>query len=375
MIDRITQELDKGNILLNIFLDLSKAFDTLDHEIMLYKLEYYGVTGPALQLLRSYLSDRKQYVEFENVKSDQSNIKTGVPQGSILGPLLFVIYVNDISLASKIFTAIIYADDTSLSSTLNTFRCNTNVNINNELSKISEWLKVNKLSLNTKKTKAMIFHMPQKQVTAPTLEIDETSIEFVNSFNYLGITIDKHLSWQDHINSIANKISKYIGIINKLKKYVFPKTLLLMYNSFILSSLNYGILVWGYNTNKLSKLHKRADRVICKSKFNAHTDPLFQNLQILKIEDLHKLNVLKFYYKLIHKKIPQYFHTNMILAHHSHIHSYPTRNNKKLVAPKIRHEFARKCIRYSITQIVNTTPLCITEKMYTYSLQGLSKYI
>ena len=147
MIDRITQELDRGYTPLNIFLDLSKAFDTLDHEIMLYKLEYYGVTGPALQLLRSYLSDRKQYVEFENVKSDSMIIKTGVPQGSILGPLLFVIYVNDISLASKFFTAIIYADDTSLSSTLNTFRCNTNVNINNELSKISEWLKVNKLSL------------------------------------------------------------------------------------------------------------------------------------------------------------------------------------------------------------------------------------
>ena len=138
MIDRITSELDKGNTPLNIFLDLSKAFYTLDHKIMLYKLKYYEVTGPALELLRSYLSDRKQYVEFENVKSDSSNIKTGVPQGSILGPLLFVIYVNDISLASKIFTAIIYADDTSLSSTLNTFSCNTNVNTNNELSKISE---------------------------------------------------------------------------------------------------------------------------------------------------------------------------------------------------------------------------------------------
>ena len=133
MIDGITQELDKGNTPLYIFLDLFKVFDTFDYEIMLYKLEYYGVTGPALHLLRSYLSDRKQYVAFENVKSDSSNIKTGVPQGSILGPLLFVIYVNDISLASKIFTAIIYADATSLSSTLNCFRCNTNVNTNNKL--------------------------------------------------------------------------------------------------------------------------------------------------------------------------------------------------------------------------------------------------
>ena len=102
-----------------------------------------------------------------------------------------------------------------------------------------------------------------------------------------------------------------------------------MYNSFILSSLNYGILVWGYNTDRLYKLQKRAVIVISKSKFNAHTDPLFQNLQILKTEDLHKINVLTFYYKLINKNIPQYVHTNMILAQHSHIHSYPTRNNKK----------------------------------------------
>ena len=121
--------------------------------------------------------------------------------------------------------------------------------------------------------------MPQKQVTTLKLEIDGTSIEFVNGFKYFGITIDKHLNWQDNINSIANKISKYIGILNK-QKNVSPKTLLLMYNFAILSSLNYGILVWGYNTDRLFKLQKRAAGVISKSKFNAHTDPLFQNLQI-----------------------------------------------------------------------------------------------
>ena len=173
--------------------------------------------------------------------------------------------------------------------------------------------------------------MPQKQVTNPKLEIDGTSIECVNSVNYLGTTIDKHLNWQDH--------------------------------SFIPSSLNYGISVWGFNTNRLFKLQKRAVRVISKSKFNAHTDPFSKTYRFIKKEDLHKLNVLTFYYKLIHKNISQYFHTNMILAQHSHIHSYPTRNNKKLVAPKIRHEFARKCIKYNITQIVNTTPFCITGKM------------
>ena len=109
------------------------------------------------------MSDRKQYVEFENVKSDSINIKTCIPQGSILSPLLFSIYVNDISLARKKFTAIVYADDTSLLSPLNTFRCTTNVNINNELSKIRYCLKVNKLSLNTKKTKSDDFSHASKK--------------------------------------------------------------------------------------------------------------------------------------------------------------------------------------------------------------------
>ena len=177
--------------------------------------------------------------------------------------------------------------------------------------------------------------MPQKQVTAPQLKIDGIDIECVNTFNYLGIKIDKYLNWQYHVNSIANKISKYIEILNRLKKYLSPKTLLLMYNSFILSSLNYGILVWGYNTDRLIKLPKRAVRVVSKSKFNEHTDLIFKNLQILRIEDLHKLHILKFYYQLIHENIPVYFCTNMTFKLHSHVHSYPTRNNKKLVAPKI----------------------------------------
>ena len=167
-----------------------------------------------------------------------------------------------------------------------------------------------KLKLDSeKKKKKKKFHLPRKQVTTPKLEIDGTSIECVNSFNRQG-----------QKNSIANKVSKYIGILNKLKKYVSPKTLLLVYNSFILSSLDYRILVWGYNTDRLFKLQKRAVRVISKSKFNAHTNLLFQNLEILKIGDPHKLHVLKFYYKLIYKNIPQYLYTNMILAQHSHFY-------------------------------------------------------
>ena len=121
VIDRVIKKMDSNTIPINVYLDLSKAFDTLDHNILLHKLRHYGIRGTCLALLKSYLSERKQFVEFNGVKSSQANITTGVPQGSILGPLLFIIYTNDISNACDIFKSIVYADDTTLMSTLSAF--------------------------------------------------------------------------------------------------------------------------------------------------------------------------------------------------------------------------------------------------------------
>ena len=131
---------------INIYLDLSKASDTLDHSIIIHKLKFYGIEGNSLKIFQNYLSKRKQFVEFENVHSEVLDINIGVPQGSVLGPLLFTIYVNDISKASKLFEFISYADDTTLTSTLKKFGNTENsvvININNELTKIGNWLKMN----------------------------------------------------------------------------------------------------------------------------------------------------------------------------------------------------------------------------------------
>ena len=151
LIDRIINKMDINEIPLNIFLDLSKAFDTIDHTILLSKLKYYGLKGSTLNLFHSYLINRKQYIEIEDIASDILPIQIGVPQGSILGPILFIIYVNDFSQCSNKFDFIMYADDTTLSSTVNSFSVDTL--INDELSKVIEWLKINKLSLNKNKSK------------------------------------------------------------------------------------------------------------------------------------------------------------------------------------------------------------------------------
>ena len=172
LVDKTIKHMDSGDVPISIFLDLSKAFDTLDHDILLDKLSYYGVKETALSLFKSYLSNRKQYVEYLNTTSNFTDIKTGVPQGSILGPLSFLIYINDFPSASTIFSLIMYADDTTLCSMLNAFKPKSqnetlNGNINKELCKIDKWLKLNKLFLNTTKSKFIIFNMPQKKVEIP----------------------------------------------------------------------------------------------------------------------------------------------------------------------------------------------------------------
>ena len=161
LVDRLTNQMDLGNVPTNIYIDLSKAFDTLDHSILLDKLRYYGICGVENLMLRTYLSNRHQYVEYNDSKSQTKSISIGVPQGSILGPLFFLIYINDLPRVSRVFSMLMYADDTTLYCNIN--NANSDIILNNELCTISDWLSSNKLSLNVKKTKYMVFHTPQKK--------------------------------------------------------------------------------------------------------------------------------------------------------------------------------------------------------------------
>jgi exonuclease III len=297
LVDRLTTAMDKGDIPMSIFIDLSKAFDCLNHSILLKKLSHYGFNEQALDLMKNYLNNRKQYVECSGYTSNMMNITTGVPQGSILGPLLFLIYLNDFSKASEHFTMINFADDTALVSNLRTNANLTSQETETELNKISDWLKVNKLSINVKKTKAMIFHSSRKTVPSPSIKLHSENIEFVETFTYLGIVLDRHLSWNEHISSIASKISKTIGVLNKLKHFLPRHTLKLIYDSLIHSKIKYGILVWGENSSRIMKLQKKAARLISKSNYNSHCDPIFKQLGILKVHDNKKLQELIFFHK------------------------------------------------------------------------------
>ena len=161
--------MDKGKTPINIYVNLSKAFDTLNHEILLHKLHHYGIKRKANELICSYLSNRKQDVKYKNENSEMQNITTGVPQGSIIGPLLFIIYIYDISNSTNSFHSVIYADESTLCGTLNTFGQYSSDNINLELQKVSDWLAVNELSLNIKKTQYMIMRTKNKYIIKPSI--------------------------------------------------------------------------------------------------------------------------------------------------------------------------------------------------------------
>ena len=298
--DRIISALDEIQLPVTIYMDLSKAFDTLDHDTLLKKLNYYGISGTALEWFRSYLSHRSQYVGLNGVSSSQTRITTGIPQGSILGPLLFLIYMNDIQQSSQSFRFILYADYTNLFTTLEysipTSISNVSELLNTELNEINDWLSLNKLTLNVQKTKFMVFHPYQKYITGliPMLEINDVEIERFSSFKCLGILFDENMSWKCHTGMISNKLSKYMGILNKLKHYFPPYILRILYFIMVNAHLNSGILVWGFVPKRLIKIQKRTIRTITCSKYNAHTEPLFKIMDILRLGELFDINALNF---------------------------------------------------------------------------------
>ena len=328
IVEGIRDKLDNKTFVCGVFIDLEKAFDTVNHQILLKKMEHYGVRGVANKWFASYLSSRKQKVKIDDAYSDFLDVTCGVPQGSILGPLLFLIYINDMRNAVKHSTIHHFADDTNLlcsdkDPSILRFKMNTDLKL------IFEWLCANRLSLNVSKTEFIIFKPPKKTPsTRITLKLNGTTLYESNKIKYLGIVMDDKLTWKHHISELSKKISKSIGIIYKMRKMCPQRVQMSLYYSLVHSHLNYGACVWGnadeIHLNKVRLLQKKVIRTISNADFNEHSGPLFKNLNILKLEDLFKMQYACLMWEYEHGNLPTCFKNYFKKV--SDMHNYETRN-------------------------------------------------
>ena len=305
--ENITKSIETGKLVCGIYLDLKKAFDTVDHSFLTGKLERYGFAGTSLNLIKSYLTNRYQCVDFNGTKSNLKPVQIGVPQGSILGPLLFLLYINDFPNVSKNITFLQYADDTAIFFESDTAD-NLQLLIESESLHICNWLMANKLTLNTQKT---VFQVYKNSAKAPKLSIKLNNVEILEmeTVKYLGVYIDSGLKWSAHISHTALTISRNIGIINRVKYFLNKQSLLILYNSLILPYINYCCLVWGFTyqtyVKKIEILQKRIVRIIDSQHRLAHSNPIFKTLNILKARDIARQQLITVMHKKVTGNLPK----------------------------------------------------------------------
>ena len=319
--ETVRNALDNSNFACGIFVDFQKAFDTVDHNILLNKLDHYGVRGIANNWFRSYLSNRKQYVSVNGFHSNTEIMKFGVPQGSVLGPLLFLVYIND--LRNAIHNSIVhhFADDTNL------LYINKNLKViqnkmNKDLKSLVTWLRANKISLNATKTEMLIFRDPRKKIDFDLkIKIDGKKITPCNSVKYLGIFIDCHLNWNTHRTELSTKHSRATGMLSKIRYYVSKDTLKMVYYGIFSSILTYGSQIWGQHnaiTKKLQVFQNKAMRIMNFQPRRTTATPLFKLSKILKLNDIVNIQNFLLVHDSLKNNLPSSLRGKFDFAEHRH---------------------------------------------------------
>ena len=334
-VHQIDKALKENSHVLGIFIDLSKAFDTIDHNILLKKLAIYGVRGIPLKLIESYLSDRKQYVSILGDISDKLSVIFGVPQGSCLGPLLFLIYINDISNAHSNAEFVLFADDTNIFVKAKN-KSLAYKNANEILRSISYYMLLNRLHINMSKC-CFIDFKPEKSEEANVghmIKINGTKIKQVTETKFLGVIIDENLNWNAHINKLSKKLSCSSGILNSIKDNIPVELYKDIYYTLFESHLTYGITVWGGVKNSkiepLFKMQKKCIRILFGDKEayldkfktcartrelsqqhlgadfyrREHTKPLFNSHSIMNVKNLYIYHCANEIFKIIKFRTP-----------------------------------------------------------------------
>ena len=357
--EHIRRLLDDGEFVCGIFVDLEKAFDTVHHDILCNKLESYGLRGKSNDLIKSYLGGRSQFVSIDGFDSEVRSVTCGVPQGSSLGPLLFLIYINDFRLCLSKTSCGHFADDTFVLYSSKKPKTLETV-INYELKEVIKWLRLNKLSLNAAKTELIIFRSNRHPINYSDISIKFNGHKLtpVSQVKYLGMYIDEHLSWDCHVAELAKKLSRANGVLSKLRYNAPLHVCLQVYYSLFYSHLIYGCNVWGLtseeNIEKIEVLQRKCVRILTFAPFNAHTNQIFIDLKILKVRDVIKLNQLKLTYDFLNNNLPADLMT--LFQRSSDVRSVQTNSVVRdlLYLPSFQSStYGSRSIRYRCAQLWN----------------------
>lgn len=325
----ISRALDRGEIVTAVFVDLRKAFDVVSIDILLNKLQKMGFRGIIFDLIKSYLCDRQQYVNYNKLSSGFLSNSCGVPQGSVLGPLLYSLYVLNLRCANLKARYFTFADDTVLVYTgLNEQRLAHKVNA--DLGVYTHWLLSNKIKINIDKTKYMIFKQKNKEVREINISINGMNLEEVVLMSYLGLNIDNKLNWSEHINKMSNKILPMISAVYRCRDYLTKKTKDNVYNAYFLSHFRYLLPVWGMcsqiNFNSVQVLQNKVLKVLHNYDRLTNTETLYRELGTSRLNKILEFEQCKLMFKIISKK--QKCNTQILFLHN--IHSYETRNQNNI---------------------------------------------
>ena len=350
LISAITKGWENKQSRVVVYLDLSKVFDTLHHNVLFDKLECYGIRGNALDWFKSYLNERSLSVKCQTLDSGKGvmskdyPVEYGSPQGSCFGPLLFLVFCNDLYRTLEICSCILFADDTTLYKTHSNSKFLEWI-INEDLCLLADWFKANKLTLNLSKTVFMYFPHNKKCPEVNSIHCNGMKIPKISTTKFLGVWIDDSLNWKHHTNKLIIKLPKNIWLLKQSSNFLDKPTLKILYYAQIFNNISYCIGVWGNHIsvdqlNKIQKIQNKCASIIEKRRHVSEKD--FKDLKLLKIKDLIRLENLKFAYKLnkglLPKKISECALSDQKDKSLVRLHNYGTRTKSIPYTPKTQNK-------------------------------------
>ena len=360
LIDRWLKHIDEGKLTGVLFIDLSKAFDTVNHDVLLHKLLSFGICDKTFLWFKSYLTDRVQSVGWRGAMSKPQNVTIGVPQESILGPLFFILFVNDYPDCLEHSHATIYADDTSKDV------CDKSVDViveklTTDLFNSLKWMKQNKLTMNLKKTQCMLIVTCQRLSKCKPfkIQIGDIVLETVKSAKLLGIHIDNCLTWSTHLDLLSSKISRKLGVLRRLRPFMSNDALLKIYNCIVFPHFNYCCTAWSdaknrSNVDRLFKLQKRAARIILGVRdVLTPTHTLLRQLKWMPLLDYFIFRKLILTFKVLHQMTPEYLN---VFKYVHEVHTRVTRQSLDrtlLFIPRARTEYFKRSFVLSCSALWN----------------------